>query len=309
MTVTINDRTIAIPPSWNELTLKQQMECYNIIMSNTGNLFEHQEVIIAKRVALVSRLLNLDTAFMREWIKDCNETHGKEDGELIFLAEINAILQAADFLFDIEEDEEGNKLYQLKLGLTQCPWPKISQTTKKRKKRIYYAPADELENITLYEMAMAFSLFERYLEEKDPELATELIALLYRQPKAPTRKNKQSGYQGDRRLPLYLHETMVQKRAKRMASLPEATKQLILFWFASCRQNIINSFPNIFTTPDDQYGDRVGNDYSWGGMLLSLAGGIVHLEQVSREPYQNGLIYLSYLEDQRKAAEMKAAKK
>lgn len=309
MTITINDKHYAIPANWNALTLRQQMECYNIIMSDTGSLFEPRQIMPAKRIALVSRLLGLTDAFMSAWLKDCRDTYGPE-GELVFLAELDAILQATDFLFDIEEDEAGNKLYQIRLGLTRCPWPTLSYTSKKGKKKTYYAPADELENITLYEMAMAFSIFERYLESQDEADAIELAATLYRPGKAPTKANKASGYEGDRRLPLYKHETMVKKRAARMASLPPTTRHLIVFWFASCRQQIISSFPNIFSaSAAEQYGERVGNDYSWAGMLLALAGGIVHLEQVSQEPYQNGLVYLSYLEDQRKLAELRAAKK
>ena len=34
MTININDKTIQIPTSWNELTLKQQSMCYSIIMTD-----------------------------------------------------------------------------------------------------------------------------------------------------------------------------------------------------------------------------------------------------------------------------------
>ena len=41
---------------------------------------------------------------------------------------------------------------------------------------------------------------------------------------------------------------------------------MILFWFASCRQQIIEQHPNIFTS---EKRDRQGNDYGWGGVLMS----------------------------------------
>lgn len=309
MTITIQDTTHPIPESWNALTLRQQIECYNIIMAGTGSLFESHQVMPAKRMALASRLLGLDSKLLSAWHQDCRAAYG-QDGNTVFLAELDAVLEASNFLFDIDLGADGNKLYQIRLGLTKCPWASLRYKSKKGKAKTYYAPADEMENMTLYEMAMAFAIFERYLESKADADALELIATLYRPSKPPTRANKQSGYEGDRRLPLYKHEAMVKKRAARMATLPAATRHLIVFWFASCRQAIIEAFPNIFSEANaEKYGERVGNDYSWAGMLLALAGGIVHLAQVSQEPYQNGLVYLSYLEDQRKLAEMRAGKK
>ena len=98
------------------------------------------------------------------------------------------------------------------------------------------------------------------------------------------------------------------KRTERIKTLPVDTKKLILFWFASCRQQIIASYQNIFrhSSKMEIKGEKVGNDYGWSGMLLSLANGIVHLEQVSKQPFHDGLIYLSYLEDQRLMQEIKS---
>lgn len=307
LSVQIGDKKAELPQNWNDLSLQQQLECYNILTAGAGRIFSPAEVLPAKRIALVARLLKLDDNDMHTWRQDCRNAEGNdEDGDLVFFAELSALLSTTDFLFDLKE-EDGNTLFQVKLGLTKCPWPTLRYNTQKGKRKTYHAPADGLANFTLYELALTFSIFERYLQSNDEADANELIATIYRPSKPQTQHNRQSGYEGDRRLPIYKHESMVPKRQARIASLPKETKQLILFWFASCRQSIIDSFPNIFDAPKEMEiaGERMGNDYGWGGMLLALAGGIVHLAQVNQEPYENGLIYLSYLEDQRKAAEMR----
>jgi len=308
--VQIGNLKRTIPESWNALPLHHQLECYNILSAGSGSIFEPAEVPHAKRISLTARLLDLTDAQMNAWQQDCQRAaESEEEGNLIFYSELDEVLALTNFLFTIEEDERGNTLYQVKMGLTKCPWPKLQYKSKKGKQKRYYAPADKLENITLYEMAYTFSLFERYLENNDPADADELIAAIYRPAKPKTPHNKRSGYEGDRRLPLYKHEGMIPKRKKRIAELPIETKRLLLFWFASCRQHIVDSYENIFQPPKamELAGEKVGNDYGWGGMLLSLAGGIVHLDQISMQPYSDGLIYLSYLEDQRQLTEMRQA--
>ena len=113
-----------------------------------------------------------------------------------------------------------------------------------------------------------------------------------------TRENKRVEYYGDIRMSVYRLEHLIDKRVKIVQSLPVIVKQIILFWFASCRRAIIQAYPRVFQ-PQDEYaiaGEVVGNDYSYGDMLLALAGGIHHLDQVSERPYGDGLVYLSYLE-------------
>jgi hypothetical protein len=298
-----------IPESWNELSLQQALECYNILSASPGSAFLPGEVLTSKRMALAIRLAGLTQEMLDAWKDDCWRAHGPQQGPIVMLEEAHHLMKITDFIFDVKpgKDEFSPTLYEIKLGLTKCPWPILEYTGKAGKKKRYYAPADGLENITLYELALTFALFERYLESNDTAHADELIATIYRPGKENTPENRRSGFQGDRRLPIYKHESMVKKRLPRLKVLPLDVKKLLLFWFASCREGIIQSYPNIFNKPGEMEigGERVGNDYGWGGMLLALADGIVHLEQVSLQPYQNGLIYLSYLEDERKKAEMR----
>ena len=302
MKIHINDKEHDLPESWNDLELNQQIGCYAILMSDSREMMETQEMLPYKRVGLVKYLLGLSDEFMTQWEKDCIAVNGEKDGTLVFLSELSEILKCTDFLLDKLEDGE----YQIKLGLTKCPWPKLEHINKEKgrlKKKAFYAPADGLDNLSIYELGTTFTLFEDFIKDKNIDKAEELIATIYRPSKPPTKYNKQSAYQGDRRQPLLDHEGMVKKRIKKIHLLTSPVKQLILFWFASCRQQIIDNYPNIFESPK---GEKSGNDYGWGGVLMALAEGIKDLDKVAKQPYINALTYLSWREDQRIEAEMEA---
>lgn len=308
MEVTINNKTIHVPESWNDLPLKSQVYCYQIIMSNTGGLFDSNEMVPFIRIELAKHLLGIDNDFMEQWEADC-KTAFKEDGDVIFQSELKALISICDFLLEpiaTEDEEEEPINYQINLGLTKIPWDKLKFKDEKKKRKAYHGPTNELANLTIYELGTTFTLFESFLkaenEEDSDELATELIATIYREPKPPTKKNIRSNYQGDIRLPYLNHETTVERRAKHMKQLPKPVKNLIIFWFASCRQHIVNTYDKVFTTEDK----NTGPDYGWGGVLLSLADGLVHLDTIAKQPYANALTYLSYLEDQRQAQELDA---
>jgi hypothetical protein len=99
----------------------------------------------------------------------------------------------------------------------------------------------------------------------------------------------------------------VAQRAPYIKMLPELTKQLLLFWFASCRQKIIGDYPNLFTPPEDEpQGERVGNDYGWGGIIMALADNVTQIDQIAEKPFHNVFTYLSFLDDRRKTEEMRA---
>lgn len=300
MEVTINNKTTVVPESWNDLTLKQQLIIYAVLMTDSKNLFEPQELLPAKRILIVQNLLSLDVEFMKQWAEDCRPDDGnEEDGQLIFLSELNEVLRATDFLFELvkKEKETEPDRYQVKPGLTKCPYTWFSFKRANGSKRFWYSPDDGLENITIYEMGVTFTLFEKFMKTKDETIADKLLATIYRPQKPDTKENRQSAYDGDKRLPYLHHEGMVKKRIKRIQLIPKPCKQLLIFWFASCRHKIISSYPNIFDGPQ---GEQGGNQYGWGGVLLSLADGLVNLDAISRQKYSNALTYLSYLEDQRK---------
>lgn len=303
---------VNIPQSWNELTVRQQMESYNIIMSTPGNIFEPRELVPAKRILLFQRLSGITDEQLKQWKQDCIKSYGEEDGDTVFLSELNESLTSPDFLFEIRKEENnadateepGSRAYSIALTLTRCPFPRIDLPKRKKKHhaRCYLAPADELSNISFLELCVSFQLFEQYIQDENEDTADELLATIYREPKPATTHNKRTAYLGDRRQP-YLHlEALVPQRQKKIARLPKEVKQISLFWFACCRQQIIESFPDLFS----QSHGGSPSKYGWGATLMALAGGLPDMDVVSNQPAEDALAYLDYLNEQAQKAKIDA---
>jgi hypothetical protein len=306
-----SDRLIAVADSWNDLSLADLYAAYAILMSDAPAFLEPTEVIWAKRLSLFMYFTGSTEADVDAWRSSCMEEHGAEDGHYVFMEEIDEVLSHFNALIEEVEPvgqeagaESSARLYQVKLGRTKCPYRIIAH---KEVGFEWHAPADELENLNIYELGQAFTLFEKYLETLDEEYIHQLIAILYRPAKPGTQYNIDSDYEGDIRLPYNRHERTVAQRAPYIKMLPELTKQLLLFWFASCRQKIIGDYPNLFTPPEDEpEGERVGNDYGWGGIIMALADNVTQIDQVAEKPFHNVFTYLSFLDDRRKTEEMRA---
>lgn len=301
MTITINSETYHLPESWNDLALHQQIACYLIIMEDTPSLFTLQESMPWKRMRLVQYLLKLDEKFMRLWEKDCIQAHGKEQGPFVFHTELEELLQCTNFLFEeVEQADAGamERAYAIKLGLTKCPWPELEREDG----TMYYAPADELANISFYEMCTAFTIFEDYIRDQDLALVDRLLATLYRSGKPSTDYNLASGYEGDRRLPLLKHESTVDDRVKYMQRLGPTVKQLMLFWFASCRAKIISDYSALFSQAAGDQSNDPG--FGWGGVLMAMAKDVTSINDVAAQAYSDVLTYLLYMDHQRKQAEL-----
>ena len=306
--IKIDDHEVLVPQRWNDLPLRQQLMVYGILMTDAHGLFEPHELLPGKKVMLACALLNVTPRFLDGWQAGCVEECGgdAEEGRQLYLAQLDEVMKCADFLFEktgtegTDDNEQPTTInYQLNLGLTKCPWPVLARRHKLTGKPInYHAPADALANITIYEMAAVFTLFEDFMAKQDEAIAHRLLATIYRRHKPRNQENRRMGYEGDRRLPYLRHESTVEQRIPHMAALPRPVKQLLLFWVASCRQAIVQAYPAVFSQKSSEGQD--GRQYRWGGVLLSLADGLVHLDAVAAQNHQNALTYLSYLEDQRR---------
>ncbi len=324
MQIKINNTLTEVAESWNDLNLEQQIACYQIIMQDTDSEFLSHEVIELKRINLMQYLLGIDEDFLEEWEADCISVHG-EEGWLVFSDELKQVATATTAFFFQEvtqKDAEGNetKAFTYALGLTNNPYPffiikkKASKAIRRRNKKNalkkyqdkkLFGPMNGLKNVSLYELATTFTLFENYLQTKDESIIDTLIATLYRPKKRPTEKNLESGYEGDFRLPYLKHESTVAQRVPTVQRFHVLAKALVVFWFASCRQEIIESYPNVFV---QNTSDRKTNNYGWGGVIMQLSEGIVNLDAVSSQNYANALTYLSMLDEQRREAEANALK-
>lgn len=293
-----------IPAHWNDLTVDQALKAYQIIMGNAGGLFTPAEEVPAKRILLLQLLSGITDEQLNVWKEDCIQ-NDPEHGEDLFLQELNAACENTNFLFDITEEPANEEqaaatTYAIAVKRTVCPFPRLDRLATKKerkrgsKKRIdYYAPAAGLSNITFLELCVSFHLFEQYLLDYDNDLLHELLATIYRPSKPKTRKNLNANYHGDRRQPYLHHEALVGQRVPLMAKLPLPVKQLLVFWFASCRQEIINSYPDLFTGHDG-----AGSKYGWAGTLMAMAESLPNLDKVSNTPADDALTYLDYLNEQ-----------
>lgn len=297
---------LTLPTEWNQLTVDQQLKAYSIIMGNRMDMLDPQEEVPAKRELLFVLLSGMDEKQFVAWQADCQNPED-EDGDTAYFLELEQSLKSIDFLFDIKTKDEGEDNerteYAIALKLTKCPFPKFDRPKKKTgKKRSYYGPSDGLDNITFLELCVTFHLFEQYVKTYDQDILDELLATMYRSPKPKTKQNKYAGYHGDKRQPYLHHEALVPKRKKQIATLPREVKQLLAFWFASCRQQIIDQYPDLFDTS----GKGQPSKYGWASTLMALAGNLSDLDTVSQQPAEDALTYLDYLNEQAKQAKIDA---
>lgn len=293
-----------IPQSWNDLQLNSLYACYTTIQSDAPLWLQAHEVVPAKRLLLLQHFLGLSADNIATWQEDCRQAYG-EDGDLVFFEEVGELMSSIDNFFEvIPESENQPERWQIRLGLTRCPYPEL-----KHNEFIWYGPVDGLENLTIYELGTVFTLFEQYISDQDEAAALRLIATIYRPAKKPSQKNIESDYHGDIRLPYQHHERTVEKRLPFVSQLPVETRQLILFWIASCYKEIIASNPAVFDSGQDDpnaiAGERVGNDYGWAAIIMSLAGDLTKIDEVAGKSWSNVFTYLSFLEDERRRHEMR----
>lgn len=290
-------RKVVVPESWNDLDTKSLCLYYEMLFSTPGDEYTATAFTTVKLLSMMQHLLKVDADFLVLWEAD-RIRKNPEAGELGFLDELRQTLHySIAGLFDIQE-KDGATTYAAKLNLTRNPWPVLSGQgrTKKQAKRMYYAPADALDNLTIYEMGMAFNLFENYLISGDEGYALSLLALLYRPTRPETVKERESAWGGDRRQPIRGYEGKIDERVALVKTLPNTVKRVLLFWFAGCRQQIVDAYPKVFHKNSN--GGK--NEYGWGGVLLSVAesGPMGALGEVSDQHYSNVLTYISMKADE-----------
>lgn len=111
--------------------------------------------------------------------------------------------------------------------------------------RTWYGPGDYLNGLTFAEWIEAESALFYYHLTKKEDFLNRLVAVLYR----PGQTRKPNPVTGDRRPPYVQHE--VAARAKLAGRLSMATRQAVLIYYDSCRQVIINNYPEAFSAGDD----------------------------------------------------------
>lgn len=272
MKLTIDTKIYNTPESWEELSLEQKYQAHHILFLEDYKQLDSIEKLTYVKIELFKILTGLDN----ELINSIQEESTDEDD---FYQKINHLLQVCDPFF--EETEVGTIPI---LGLYEAPFDMLTPHEKMKLK----PPKPELENITIYEMGYLFNTYELYLQEKKEEYIDKIISILYRPHKPKTKENIQSRYEGDIRLPLIKHESTIERRQKYIAKMPLRSKLLILFYFQSCRDKIMKSYPFVFSgkeRTDDM------TDYSWAGTMFDLAGSLDKLEQIQNMNHATVLLF------------------
>jgi hypothetical protein len=310
--VSIAGKDYTAPATWNDLPLSQLLTSYSVIMKDELRLFELGELVPFKRMQLVQVLFGMDDDMMKLWREECDREY-KEHGAVVFFQEMSELLAATDGLFHVEEEEETRtKKYQIALSLTQCPYPTIQTKPQRKwwqlwkKGLVLHAPADQLANLTIYELATVFTLLETFLQSQDEQYLHQLLATIYRPAKEATTENVNNDYNGDIRQPYLRHETTVQQRMPHIEAIPKAVKEILFFWLASCRHRIVEEYQDLFGGDGTDSSNNVG----WGGLLLTLANSAKasDLDDVATNNYINVFRYLR-LQEYRRQEQERAMKK
>lgn len=279
MDIHFSDRKIVIPQSWNALTLGNQFAAFSRIMTDDGcNL-------VMKRHVLMQLLTGITDAELDDLEGFCIERKGAA-GKAHFTSILRDLYTCTDFLFDIV----GNGNMAIKADLTRCPFPKLTGATEP-----LFAPSDGFDNVQFGELATLFDLYEQHTATEDPSVVHEILATIYRPSKADTPENVAMAFEGDRRQPLLRYEATVENRIPLFVAMPEAMKAFLMFWVGSCLAQIVKRNKRLFQNNQATY----TKSYGWAGVMLKLANGVVNLDAVAAQPYQNVLTHLNMLEDER----------
>lgn len=315
ITIQLSTTTITrtIPDSWNDCSPQQAMTLLHLLQLDGPTL-------MAKRLSVLSHLLQLSDAELREWQLAHAAEHGK-DWKEVFFGEIQSLLDGIPWLLEPTtatpppSEGEGGGRYQLAPTLTKCPFPAINVNVAPSFRRpaahrspahrlTLYCAADELANVSGEELAYLFDSYEKYAADPTAANCDRLIAILYRKSKLETPEQLEANWYGDRRQPF--HEHNVEARANQIAkAVPPMAKNLILFWFLSCRMKMIADWPVVFKAADQV--KREGPDFKWWGVYMAILDDPTKIDDFARKPYTDLFTTISWYDAKAKEEEMKRA--
>jgi hypothetical protein len=287
MTINFLDHTMVVKQSWNDLDLQTQIAAYSRIMTADGLTFTQKQHV------LMQLLTGVTDADVENWETVVTQQIGEKRGKRYFAEILSRMYTCTDFLFTTLPTGEK----AISPTLTQCPYPVLTYANIE-----LYAPSDGLDNVQFGELATLFDLYDAHTQSDDSVIVDEILATIYRPSKPETADNVAMAYEGDRRQPLLRYEAVVEARMYLFAAMPEAAKALLLFWIGSCLAQIVKRNKALFQNDAPTY----TKSYGWAGVMLKLANGVVNLDAVAVQPYQNVLTHLNMLEDERLELERQA---
>ena len=319
MTIEIQLQTRLIkrtfPNKWNDLTVDQTAHVLAVFYAAHPIFSDPQSILYFKKVQIFKALAKVTDKDLSEWRKQTIETYtldaqSAEVADLIWLTDFGKMLDTAtaDFVGEKEKPEnetektDGEPSYVLLPRLTKNPLPWLKMPDAKGTIQKYYAAhsTDDLplKNVSVYELSRIFTQYDTYQaaetsEERRAALDT-LIAILYRPAKADSKRNRETNYDGDIRMPLNEYEHRLASKIPLFSKhINEKVKFLIAFHIESCRAALPNLYPDLFKKRSE--GDTTeGGD--WIDFILEMADfDIVKKPVVMRENAHEALTLASRL--------------
>jgi len=124
----------------------------------------------------------------------------------------------------------------------------------------YYGPLDGLSNLTIAEFSYADKYYANYLKTMDEEWLNKLCGCLYRPKKlfAPSHDVRKE-----------FDSFKVGYYAKKFETQSLALKHAILLWYWGCRNNIAETFKNVFSAEGDTDSSLA---LGWTNIIFDLSG-------------------------------------
>jgi hypothetical protein len=176
-----------VPASWNDLPREKAMNIVSIL------LLSGQEDLTAGE-AIVYQRINILAVLMGTTLPSLLKLFGFNSAiEIAFIDDertdqLNQVLETITFCFEAPDPDQPEQL-RVNLGLTRCLYPVITNSQGIN----YYAPADELENITIYELSTILTLMDAYTREQTDDGLHQLLATVYRPVSMATAANRYTG--------------------------------------------------------------------------------------------------------------------
>lgn len=133
--------------------------------------------------------------------------------------------------------------------------------------RTFYAPADDLATVSFLEFAFADAYFVAYSNGGEAQWLNYLLGTLFRPQRARYRPHA-ADYGGDRRADF--NEHLIEVHAARLASLPPATKLLVLTWYRGCRHALELRYRHVFTPATEE--KAAAHPDGWAFVLREMSG-------------------------------------
>ncbi|MCA0334486.1 MAG: hypothetical protein LCH44_11125 [Bacteroidetes bacterium] len=280
----INNHSYDFPQSWDDLTNEQIITFWKILNDVAYDSITANEVLHIIKLRLFFQITGLNSQFIDMWKIDSAKEFPDDH-----LFEIREVLSLFDWLFEGQEDGKA-----LSATLFRNPFQHINGVTADGQKIKLIGPSDSMDNLTLGELIQVFTCVER-IAAGDELAKTELVATLYRPIKPDAHENDL-----DQRQPYIRNEHLVAKRIKLIEHLDDVIKDIVSFWAACIHRSYTDKYENLFEKAKEiAEEEKVGNDYSWGGLILSLSGDITKIVEVQSQQADDAFVYMSFLEDAR----------